>query len=518
MEKEKGSHIQSSGQNQHLRALWHDYRGHGFYMLTMVTESRVKAFGKLMGDSEDTAHVNLNLLGNEVDRCIRSISCCYPEIEVIDYVVMEDHCHICLEVKREMAKHLGAVVGMIKTATTKAWLHEMNMKKHSLHVIIPKVERDRQRQRDRIVSAMKANGIRAYDNITPRKYEPSPLIEEVRLIVRDSIEHGGGDVGNVGYGSAISSVSGVSGISSGDGESGRVLEDLPVVTLSPLWAEGYHDRIVKRRRQIARVKAYIRRNPARLWLKRHADRAFTQVRDIRIPLSFELAMKLKTTAEQWDMHREVMHSQFSQHKDGSHYAETYVELVQRFLRKNRDVNANLNANNIPPSPANHNPSPAPYIRCRACGNTNLLFSGRPLVRVRLSRSIVEMQFREEAERLLDLCEREGAVLVSPWRSWSEKELLKLVRMNGYEHIVIHGEAMSHVWKPQDGSICNHNQYVPAWWKPLSCPDADIDLAYEGKVLFLALWPDRPRGEKACKADCEIMNEVCSVMELAVGDE
>jgi len=40
----------------------------------------------------------------------------------------------------------------------------------------------------------------------------------------------------------------------------------------PLWAEGYHDRIVARHGQIARQKAYIQRNPSRLWLKRHADR------------------------------------------------------------------------------------------------------------------------------------------------------------------------------------------------------------------------------------------------------
>ena len=186
-----------------------------------------------------------------------------------------------------------------------------------------------------------------------------------------------------------------------------------------------------------------------------------------------------------------MYSIHSVHHDGTHYAETYVQMVQKFLRKNADT---------------------PLIKCRVCGNTDLLFSGRPLVRVRISRSVTETQFREEVERLLGMCEREGAVLVSPWRSWSEKELLKFVRMNGYEHVVIYGEAMSNVWKPQDGSICNHHQSTPSWWQPLPSTDSDIALVYEGRVLYLALWPDRPRGERASKPDCEIMNEVGLMLE------
>lgn len=437
-EKEKKSYNQPLGAVQHLRARWHDYRAKGFYLITLVTEERTKAFGKLVGDSEVAAHIELNALGMEVQRCIDAIPDYYPETEIVDRVVMEDHCHICLHVKVDMKKHLGMMVRALKSVTTKFYLQQLDVKDGGCHLL------------NRDLSKGKLARIRHTD-----------------ANIADSLV--------VGSMSAVSNPD----------------VAFPLILVPPLWAEGYHDRIVARHGQIARQKAYIQRNPSRLWLKRHADRALAQVRDIRIPVNFEKAMRLKNSAEQWDMCRDVLHSQCSQHHDGTHYAETYVQMVQKFLRKNADT---------------------PLIKCRVCGNTDLLFSGRPLVHVRISRSVTETQFREEVERLLGMCEREGAVLVSPWRSWSEKELLKFVRMNGYEHVVIYGEAMSNVWKPQDGSICNHHQSTPSWWQPLPSTDSDIALVYEGRVLYLALWPDRPRGERASKPDCEIMNEVGLMLE------
>lgn len=441
MEKENNS----SGQSQRLRARWHDYRSKGFYLITLVTEGRVKAFGHLVGGSEATAHIELNALGIEVQRCIDAIPGYNPETEIVDRVVMEDHCHICLHVKAEMKKHLGMVVRGLKSATTRFYLQQLDAKEGGYHLL------------NRDLSKGKSSRIRHTD----ANFVSVPVSSPV-----------GGSMSAAPSSAVPSSAA-------------------PPILVPPLWAEGYHDRIVTRYGQIARQKAYIQRNPARLWLKRHADRALAQVLDLRIPLTFEKAMRLKKSAEQWDLRRDVLHSQYSQRHDGTHYAENYVQMVQKFLRKNAE---------------------APFLKCRTCGNADLLFSGRPLVRVRMSRSITETQFREEAERLLSACEREGAVLVSPWRSWSEKELLKLVRMNGYEYIVIYGEAMSYVWKPQDGSICNHHQTIPSWWQPLPFSDSDIDLVYEGRVLYLALWPDRPRGERAGKPDCEIMNEVGAMLE------
>jgi hypothetical protein len=56
-EKEKKSYNQPLGAAQHLRARWHDYRAKGFYLITLVTEERTNAFGKLVGFSTNAGEV-----------------------------------------------------------------------------------------------------------------------------------------------------------------------------------------------------------------------------------------------------------------------------------------------------------------------------------------------------------------------------------------------------------------------------------------------------------------------------
>jgi len=80
--------------------------------------------------------------------------------------------------------------------------------------------------------------------------------------------------------------------------------------------------------------------------------------------------------------------------------------------------------------------------------------------------------------------------------------------------------MSDVWKPSDQSFCNHHQAMPSWYtqSPLYgqlhaiYTDIDINLVRDGQLLFLAPWHDRPRSQKPGKADCELMNEMCAVIE------
>lgn len=508
---------------QKLRAKWHDYRDPGFYLITMVCNNRdARPFGVLTGDSEDNATIRLSALGEMLDRCIIDIPNYYPEIEVIEHVVMEDHCHICLQVKAPMQKHLGAVVGMLKNVTTKMYLHEENMRELSLHVLPTNRKRDEDRQHDRIITAMRENDVESYRDIYPSKNEPSPLIDEIGTIIENRVVRGLATKNTAKY-------------------------DIPVTTISPLWQEGYHDRIVTRYGQIATQKTYIRRNPVRLWLKRHTDRQLTRVRDIQLPLSLTLAQQLKDTAIYWDQRRDVQHSQFSQRHDGAHYSETYVQLVQKFLRKrvgggdggtvtNRACLCGGDGGTVTNGgcPCGGDGGTVtngvePFLRMRACGDVGLLMNGRPLVRVRISRSVTKEQFIEEVERILGMCEREGAIAISPFRSWSEKALLSALRMNGYDHIIMHGESMWDGWKPQDGSTANHHQQMPEWFDGGNIADkqgrkddnnggntadkqGDMAEVYAGRCLFLALWPDRPRGEKATKADCEVMNEVCRVME------
>ena len=462
-----------------LRATWHDYHEPGYYMITMVTEDRRKAFGKLVGDSEDDARVELNELGLVLDDEIRGQMSRHPDIVIEKWTILEDHCHLLVHVRHGMRDHLGKVVWGIKYGTTAAYLNALTDRTGIIH----RVEGTRLSQAARTATAnfttnLTTSGNTAASNSTARQ--------------------------NVRCGVSASTTDGVPA-------STMSASSASVVTVPPLWQKGYHDRIVTRHRQIETIKRYIDRNAARLWQKRHADRNVTKVTIRHHPINIDLAHRFKNTAIYWDQRRTVYHSPFTQRHDNLHYAESYVGLMQKFLRYNADTG------HI-------------FLRLKQCGNAALLDSCRPLVRVRISRSVTQTQFEEETNRILALCEREGAIAISPFRSWSEKAMLRILRMNGFAHIIIHGEAMWDGWKPQDGSTASHHQSVPQWflreYQPMLYPlestprtpdaalaaDSDITEVYAGRCLFLAPWHDRPHSDRAGKADCEVMNELCAVME------
>lgn len=592
--------------NQILRARWHDYYDKGFYMITMNVEDRAtRPFGEIVGDSEDTAYVKLTPLGSRVAEVLSGLQQFYPEIEVVHSVVMPDHCHLLIEVQSTMAKHLGAVVRAIKSVTTKAYLQALDAAEGGFHLLNRDLSKA-QHQRDRQADANIASQV------------------------------GGSTAAVAGASGGLSAIT--SAHVSGGGAVG--CNSSAPIYVPGLWAEGYHDRIVTRYGQIAILKRYITRNPARLWLKYHADSSLMAVHDVRIPIAFELAQQMKDFALYWDAHRPKVQSPFAFRHDGTVYARTYLELVQKFLRKKRNApTTHQNSTPLPPAsshgagsqqdaslppaschgtgsqlddalppasghgagcqqdvvmpPASSHGAGSqqddaitPFLALRVCGNYALLDAGRPLVRVRISRSVTREQLQDEMLRLLGLCEREGAVLVSPFISWSEKEVLKAARMNGYPHIVVMGEAMPHVFKPSDAVRDVQSQYVPEWYAkaplvgllnanaadkrqqtppqkgtppapsqqkgtlpvpsqqkgtpPVLSPQkgtppaplqqkgitsvpspnngtasvpmrSDMDCIIAGEMLLLAPWADRPKSEKAGKAECELMNELCRLL-------
>lgn len=422
----------ATADRQILRARWHDYCEPGIYMLTMSVENRAAMpFGSITGDSEQTATIALTPLGTCLHSAIEDIPKYYPAVIVIDSIVMGDHCHILLRVTAPLKKHLGNVVRALKSVTTKAYLNDLSAR---------------------------------YGSIFRTTSNPKGYREKA--------------AGNTGRNRTATIV--IDGIS------------VDATIVPPLWAEGYNDRIVMRRGQLARLRSYIRRNPARLWLKRHADRSLMAVRDIRIPVSMPLAVSLKQQATYWDLHRHKTQTTTSTKV----YARSYTELTQRFLRKS------VTDGGI-----------QPFVSVRACGNTDLLCCGRPLVSVRISRSVTPDALHDELHRLLDLCECEGAILISPFISWSEKEVLKATRANGYPHIIVSGEAMSPLYKPSDATHAIESQYTPSWHcdSHTEASQSDMACTAAGTLLTLAPWHDRPQSEKPAKPDCELMNALCQLL-------
>lgn len=274
--------------------------------------------------------------------------------------------------------------------------------------------------------------------------------------------------------------------------------------VNPLWGIGYNDRIVMQTGQKQTLMRYISRNPSRLWAKRHTDRRYVTVTVVFFPLSFQEAQTLKQMALYADEHQgKTLSSQLLQRRT-SPYAASYEALLERCLRKVRCADDN---------------TWQAGLRLRGCGNCELLSCGRPLVNVRISRSVTQTQLESEVERVLTLCEREGAVIVSPFISWSEKVVLRLLRHNHYPHIVMEAEAMSMIDKPKDAMRSTQQQAMPAWWatsqlaRNLAAIDerSDMQCAEQGEMLVVTPWPDYPESEKPGKAEMEIMNAMCKAM-------
>lgn len=460
---------------QILRAHWHDYKDTGYYMITMVTEARVRAFGTLVGDSEESANVELSYLGKVLENEIIDQSKRHPEITIEDYIILEDHCHILVHVHTIMPDHLGKMVWGIKYGTTAAYLNALNALDGKVHKVEGTRLPEKERNKDKHPATQHGNTTHNPKHANVRTYNLEQATAQTSHLKQANVQ------------------SGVSALKDSNPEASIIL-------VPPLWQKGYNDRIISSTSQLSRTITYIHRNPSRLWLKRHTDRSLTRVYTINLPIAYELAKQLKDFALYWDQRRSVNHSAFSHRHDDTHYAETYQELTQKFLRINPATNQ-------------------PFLKLKLCGNGNLLASGRPLVRVRISRSVTQQQFESEVNRILDHCEHEGAIPISPFRSWSEKAVLRILRMNGYDHIIIYGEAMWDGWKPQDSSSAEHHQTLPPWFlqkysEVLSSTQdpGDLTETYSSRCTFLAPWHDRPKGEKATKPDCELMNEICAILQ------
>lgn len=104
------------------RMMGHDYQSRCIYMITITTEGRRPVLGKLRwtaGHPED-AHVERTVLGNEVAKCWAAIESHYHGVEAFPLMVMPDHVHGLLFVRREMECHLGQIVKGFKIGCTHA--------------------------------------------------------------------------------------------------------------------------------------------------------------------------------------------------------------------------------------------------------------------------------------------------------------------------------------------------------------------------------------------------------------
>ena len=111
------------------RTPWHDYSRKGTYMLTLVVEGRVPLLGEVKGEADAppgspaAPYVECSALGNAILREeLWKIHHFYPQVEVWKVCIMPDHLHMIVRVNEDMGKrkHLGQVVAGFKGGCSKA--------------------------------------------------------------------------------------------------------------------------------------------------------------------------------------------------------------------------------------------------------------------------------------------------------------------------------------------------------------------------------------------------------------
>ena len=109
------------------RMVGHDYQQRQMYMITMAIEGRRPLLGKVVGRSDgqkgtpEEPHVELTVLGKQVEQNWYDIAIRYPQIQVLALQIMPDHFHGILFVKEHLDKPLGKVLLGFKQGCNKAY-------------------------------------------------------------------------------------------------------------------------------------------------------------------------------------------------------------------------------------------------------------------------------------------------------------------------------------------------------------------------------------------------------------
>jgi len=102
--------------SQGQRAIWHDYKGVGFYMLTLATADRRPLFGHLV----EPGDIALSPAGHLVLEAWRKMPSFTPQLETTTLCLMPDHLHGIVSVRERLERPLGAIIRGFKSGVTAA--------------------------------------------------------------------------------------------------------------------------------------------------------------------------------------------------------------------------------------------------------------------------------------------------------------------------------------------------------------------------------------------------------------
>lgn len=97
------------------RASWHDYKSRCIYMITVTKAAGIPLFSEISGPP-DNPICHLSPLGVAIAQELTAICKKYEDISILEYVIMPDHVHFLLNVKKDITYHIGKAIGSFKGA------------------------------------------------------------------------------------------------------------------------------------------------------------------------------------------------------------------------------------------------------------------------------------------------------------------------------------------------------------------------------------------------------------------
>lgn len=197
-------------------------------------QGRPHLFGELAGASADDAHIALNAFGQAVQQLIESLPTSYPQLSILESIVMPNHLHMVLRVKDRLPEKtpLGIVINKFKSWVNRAYKEV-------------------------------ALGLPA-TTLMDLSYQQARTVPSSQS------------------GTVLSSQSGTVSSSAPEARNTRRHGTHPKVGL--VFEPGFHDRILFREGQLQRMIDYCRDNPRRLWMVRHNSQYFHTVGGIKLTM------------------------------------------------------------------------------------------------------------------------------------------------------------------------------------------------------------------------------------------
>ena len=401
-----------------------NYELPGIYHITIKAAETLHApFGKMVGDlnkpdgDPDAPRVALSPVGQMVKQeLLHSISTYYPMVEVQDHVIMPEHMHFIVQVKKRITNseghsaHLGHVIAGYKKGCNRRYWELTN-------------------QQGEPAGTMKGEPAKAGAGQESRLGEPAKAGagQESKL----------GEPAKAGEEASAGRLARQGKRPPSNGTSGR----------QPLFQEGYVDVMPIDAAQLEQQRAYIKGNP-RSRLMRMSNRAWLQ------PQRTPIATALTLSALQGYLKRECAPSQLTDlsviksrllltegknscgetaaHLNGGTAAHVNGETAAHL---NGETAAHLNGETAAPS--------APVITCHSYGNRQLL--EHRLLPVVCHRKDAR-RLEEQKQRCLDAAEQ-GAVLVSPRIAKGEQAIIDAATNHGSPVILIADNGFPEVYHP-----------------------------------------------------------------------